>query len=72
LALDLYVGLNGCSLKSVENIEVAKLVPLDRLLIETDSPYCEIRNTHASMKYVKTKNNSVKPEKWKPVLTYKS
>lgn len=57
-------------MKNEENLAVAKLVPLDRLMIETDSPYCEIRNTHASMKFVKTKFNSVKPDKWKQVKIY--
>ena len=33
-------------------------------MVETDSPYCEIRNTHESAKWVKTKFESAKKEKW--------
>jgi len=53
--MDLYIGVNGCSMKTEENCEVVKQVPLDRLMVETDCPYCDIRNSHASAKHVKTK-----------------
>ncbi len=63
LDMDLFIGINGCSLKTQQNCEVAATVPLDRILLETDCPYCEIRKTHFSHKYVKTQFDSKKKER---------
>jgi len=64
LALDLYIGINGCSLKTEENLQVMAQVPLDRLLLETDAPWCDIRPTHAGHRYVQTPADGRKRERF--------
>jgi TatD DNase family protein len=59
---DLYIGLNGCSLRTPENLEVARQLDLSRILLETDCPYCDVKRTHAGYQFVKTLFPT-KPEK---------
>lgn len=68
------IGINGCSLKTEENLAVVKEVPLERLQIETDGPWCEIRPSHASSQYLKDAPaipKAVKKEKWQKGLMVK-
>lgn len=48
----IYISLNGASLRDTQTLEAIHLIPLNRLLIETDSPWCEIKKTHPSWKYL--------------------
>ncbi|KAK0336929.1 hypothetical protein LTS16_008594 [Friedmanniomyces endolithicus] len=61
------IGINGCSMKTEENLTVVREVPLERLQIETDGPWCDMRPSHASAQYTKDSPElpkSVKKEKW--------
>lgn len=78
--LGLYIGINGCSLKTAANCEVVEAVPLDRIMLETDGPWCEIRQSHEGWKRLQasplcqatnaeypplvTRFKSVKKERW--------
>ena len=60
-----FIGLNGCSLRTEESLQVSKSIPLDRLLLETDAPWCSIKPSSPAYKYVTTQFESVKkPEKY--------
>jgi len=66
--LGLHIGINGCSLKTAENVAVVRdAIPVEKLMIETDAPWCDIRKTHASFGMVTSHWPQVgKPDKWKP------
>ncbi|CAI7717875.1 TatD-like deoxyribonuclease, putative [Plasmodium vivax] len=52
---NLYIGVNGCSLKTPENLSAVKRIPLNLLLLETDAPWCSIKKTHASYHFIQEK-----------------
>lgn len=67
----MFIGINGCSLKTNENLEVVRGIPAERMMVETDSPYCDIKNTHAGIQFVKSVWPSKKKEKYEPGSTVK-
>lgn len=67
MKLDFYISFSGnITFKNAKSEDVVSLVPMDRLLIETDSPYLSpeplrgTRNTSINVKYVAEKISSIK------------
>ncbi|KAH0488791.1 MAG: hypothetical protein KVP17_001116 [Porospora cf. gigantea B] len=60
---NLDIGINGCSLK--QRTDMLRVIPLDRLHLETDCPWCSIKPTSDYYSLVKTQIPQVnKPDKW--------
>ena len=64
LSLGLYIGIDGCSLRTPENIETVRRLPLGRVILETDCPWCDVRPTHAGWAHVRTTHPSIKEKKY--------
>lgn len=47
IELGFFIGINGCSLKTDEQLKVVAQIPNERILVETDCPWCAIRPSHA-------------------------
>ncbi|KZT02417.1 uncharacterized protein LAESUDRAFT_752139 [Laetiporus sulphureus 93-53] len=43
-----HISVNGCSLKTEDNLSAAKAIRPDKIMFETDSPWCTLTSTHAS------------------------
>jgi len=40
-----YIGINGLSIKESESTAVIEELPLERILVETDAPYCSLKKS---------------------------
>ncbi|KAJ7596867.1 Mg-dependent DNase [Mycena floridula] len=43
-----YISVNGCSMKTKENLKMCKAIRPEKILLETDAPWCSLTSTHAS------------------------
>ena len=53
--LDLYISINSAALMTRDGIEMVKEIPMDKLLLETDSPHNSLKPRDLCAKHVLTK-----------------
>lgn len=55
-----HFSINGCGLKTDENLKAAAAIPIERLLLETDAPWCSMTGAHASDAHLKSLTSPLK------------
>lgn len=61
---NVYISINGCSLRTTEQCDVITGIPLDKILFETDAPWCSIKQSSPCHQYTeKLSYNIVKRKK---------
>jgi len=66
LSLDLYIGVTGLSFKTDAQLAMVKEIPPERLMIETDAPFCDVKESFAGAKYIKTVFPEASREQYNP------
>ncbi|CAD2215518.1 TatD related DNase, putative [Angomonas deanei] len=59
----LFLSINGSAFRERRLAEQVCQIPLDRLMFETDAPWCDIRNKDYGFQYVKTQFPTTKKKK---------
>ncbi|KAH8099368.1 Mg-dependent DNase [Cristinia sonorae] len=49
-----HFSVNGCSMKTADNLAAVKAIRPDRIMFETDAPWCSLTSTHASKTHVQS------------------
>ncbi|TFY55818.1 hypothetical protein EVJ58_g8009 [Rhodofomes roseus] len=52
MGMGFHIGVNGCSLKTPENLAASKMIRPEKLMLETDAPWCSMTSTHASKQHL--------------------
>ncbi|XP_054281410.1 deoxyribonuclease TATDN1-like [Macrosteles quadrilineatus] len=66
LDLGYYIGINGCSLRTEETLAMVKSIPLDKLILESNAPWCLMKPLHAGYRYVRTTYPARAKFHWSP------
>ncbi|EPQ60510.1 Mg-dependent DNase, partial [Gloeophyllum trabeum ATCC 11539] len=52
MSMGFHISVNGCSLKTEDNLIACKAIRPDKIMVETDAPWCSMTSTHASKKHL--------------------
>ncbi|KAI0048328.1 Mg-dependent DNase [Auriscalpium vulgare] len=52
MEMGFHISINGCSLKTQDNLDAVKSILPQWLLLETDAPWCSMTSTHASKEHL--------------------